>query len=408
MRDAGVFYGTAVVTNETATRADAVCGRTRGTGQLAASSGGAGAVTRRIAVPPARAGVRAAVRLRTLGWAPRSRLFVVGDGGGWSVDEDAGHVASAAARLGFRLGPARLARFSGGQGVFHTSHFAALERPWLSSTHALGVAWLHGRPGTDGHPEFDRAFSALRDRPERFASVQVTHGEMRTLVLEAGVPEERVHRVPLGVDLESFPLREPGARDEARAALGLPRDAFVVGSFQKDGVGWGEGLEPKLVKGPDVLLDTLARVRHVAPELLVLLTGPARGFVRAGLDRLGIPAVHLLAGSRAELGRAYRALDAYVIASRQEGGPKAALEALASGVPLVSTRVGQVPELGEDVACLAGVGDTEALAEGVLRVRAGDQAVLAQVERGRDAAERHALVRLDPLWAPVLDALARR
>jgi glycosyltransferase involved in cell wall biosynthesis len=362
---------------------------------------------RRAAVPPARAGVRGALRLRTLAWAPQSRLFVVGDGGGWSVDEDARHTAAAATRLGFRLGPTSWARFTGAQGVFHTSHFAALERPWLESTHALGTAWLHGRPGTAGHPEFDRAFEALRRDPGRFASLQVTHAEMRTLVLEAGVPGERVHTVPIGIDIESFPLRGPHERDEARTALGLPRDAFVVGSFQKDGVGWADGSEPKLVKGPDVLLDALALLRNRAPDLFVLLTGPARGYVRAGLERHGIPYLHVTAGSRGELGRAYRALDAYAIASRQEGGPKAALEALASGVALVSTRVGQVPELCEGSADLVEVGDAEGLAERLAVVRE-TRPSRAEVERGRKLAERHALELLDPLWEAVLDPLARR
>jgi glycosyltransferase involved in cell wall biosynthesis len=367
----------------------------------------AGARVRRAAAPPARAGIRGALRLRTLGWAPGSRLFVVGDGGGWSVDEDAAHTAAAARRLGFRLGPSRWARYTGAQGVFHTSHFAALERPWLEATHALGTAWLHGRPGTEGHPEFDRAYEALRRNPQRFSSLQVTHEEMRVLVLEAGVPGERVHRVPIGIDLESFPLRGPGGREEARAAIGLPREAFVIGSFQKDGVGWGEGNEPKLVKGPDVLLDALEMLRGRTPELFVLLTGPARGYVRAGLERQGIPYLHLTAGTRAELGRAYRALDAYAIASRQEGGPKAALEALASGVPLVSTPVGQVPELCDGVARLVEPADAEALAEGLASIREAPPPP-SDAARGRDVAERHALERLDPLWAPVLDPLARR
>ena len=368
----------------------------------------AAARVRRLAVPPARLGVRGVLRLRTRRWAPRSRLFVVGDGGGWSVDEDARHTAAAAERLGFRLGPARWARFTSGQGVFHTSHFAVLERPWLESSHALGAAWLHGRPGTEGHPEFDRAFETLRRHPERFAALQVTHDEMRRLVVGAGVPAERVHRVPIGIDLESFPFRRPGGRDEARAALELPREAFVVGSFQKDGVGWDEGLEPKLVKGPDVLLEALGLLREHVPELLVLLTGPARGYVRAGLDRLCIPYVHLVAGSRPELARAYRALDAYVVASRQEGGPKAALEAMASGVPLVSTRVGQVPELGDGSAWLVDAEDAAGLAEGLVRAREGGEATRGAVELGREVAERHALELLDPLWEPVLDALARR
>ena len=31
--------------------------------------------------------------------------------------------------------------------------------------------------------------------------------------------------------------------------LGIPEDYLVIGSFQKDGEGWGEGLKPKLIKG---------------------------------------------------------------------------------------------------------------------------------------------------------------
>ncbi len=90
-----------------------------------------------------------------------------------------------------------------------------------------------------------------------------------------------------------------------------------------------------------MLVAALERIRPGTPELFVLLTGPARGYVRRELERLAIPYRHVFAKDRAELARAYHALDVYVVASRQEGGPKAVLEALASGVPLVTTRVGQ-------------------------------------------------------------------
>ena len=63
-----------------------------------------------------------------------------------------------------------------------------------------------------------------------------------------------MHRIPIGIDVETFTLRSPDGVVAARRAFGLPESAFVVGSFQKDGVGWGEGTEPKLIKGPDVLL----------------------------------------------------------------------------------------------------------------------------------------------------------
>ncbi|MGH3016783.1 MAG: glycosyltransferase family 4 protein [Gaiellaceae bacterium] len=363
---------------------------------------------RRLAAPPRRASARGIVGLRTHGWDPHSRLFVLGDRGGWSVDEDAEHVAAAARRLGCQVGPQGWAQLTGKQSVFHTSHFEAVEPRWTSSSHRLGVAWLHGRPGTPGAPEFDRAFNVLRDDPERFSAVQVTHAEMEELVLAAGVDAPRVFRIPIGVDIEHFPAADAQRRADARPAFGLPPDAFVVGSFQKDGVGWGEGLTPKLIKGPDVLVDTLGRLREAVPGVVVLLTGPARGYVRGELERLRIPYRHALLASRAELARAYSALDVQIVTSRQEGGPKAVLEAMASGVPLVSTRVGQAAELVEHGVngWLADVDDAEALAALAARVYAGtDAAVLAA---GRATAERFALKRLEPLWARLFERLLDR
>jgi glycosyltransferase involved in cell wall biosynthesis len=362
----------------------------------------AAAPLRRLAGPPGRAAMRGLVGLRTRRWPDASRLFVVGERTGWSVDEDAAHVAAAAGRLGHEVAPAQWAAFAERQAVFLTSHFEAVGPRWTRSTHRLGVAWLHGRPGTPGAPEFDRAFDALRAEPGRFARIQVTHAELRALVLDAGVEEARVHTIPIGIDLEHFPLGDAAVRSAARAVLGLPDAAFVVGSFQKDGVGWGEGLEPKLVKGPDVLLAALERLRERAPELVVLLTGPARGYVTRGLGERSIPYRRVVAGSRAELARAYHALDVYVVASRQEGGPKAVLESLATGVPLVSTRVGQAPDLVEHGTngFLVDVEDAEALAEWAARVRDGAGDALRAA--GRETAEAHALERLDPQWAALL------
>jgi glycosyltransferase involved in cell wall biosynthesis len=230
---------------------------------------------------------------------------------------------------------------------------------------------------------------------------------MEELVLAAGVAPERVFRIPLGIDLENFPLGDAGRQAEARATLGLPESAFVVGSFQKDGVGWGEGLEPKLIKGPDVLVRVLGEVQAAAPELFVLLTGPSRGYVRGELERLGIPHRHLLARSREELARAYHALDVCLVASRQEGGPKAVLESMAAGVPLVCTRVGQAADLVEHGvnAALVAVEDVEALTEWTLRARKEGPAWRTA---GRTTAEAYAHDRLDERWAALLEGFVER
>ncbi len=326
------------------------------------------------------------------------------------MDEDAEHLAQAARRLGYEVAPTGWARFTGDQAVFHTSQFEAFTPCWLRSPHRLGVAYLHGRPGTPGMPEFDACFEALRRDPRRFDRVQVTHAEMHELVLSAGVDPSSVFRIPLGVDLARFPLGDAEARRRARQELGLPASAFVAGSFQKDGVGWGEGLEPKLIKGPDVLVAALARLHEGIPELVVLLTGPARGYVRRELELRGIPYRHVVAGSRAEFARAYRALDVYLVASRQEGGPKAALEAMACGVPLVSTRVGQVPDLVEHGrnGFLVDVEAAEALAEGARRVHDDGREAASVRAAGRATAETLSLERLDGRWEALLDGFVER
>src|SRR5207248_10341160 len=128
-----------------------------------------------------------------------------------------------------------------------------------------------------------------------------------------------VFQIPIGVDLEHFPLGPERARSE-----------FVIGSFLKDGVGMGEGLEPKLIKGPDTFVAVVARLRDSIPNLSVLLTGPARGYVRSELERLGVAHRHVLAGSRAELAQAYHAVAVCRVTSRQEGWPKSVLEARAT------------------------------------------------------------------------------
>ena len=363
---------------------------------------------RSLVAAPARRVARGFIRARTAGWARSSHLFSVGERTGWSVDEDARHVEGAARRLGYEVGRSEWARFARDQAVFLTSHFEALQPRWTGSSHRLATAYLHGRPGTTGYPEFDRAFEALRAAPDRLARIQVTHAEMHDLVLEAGVAPSAVHTIAIGIDIEHFPLVTPERHTAARTSLGLPTGAFVVGSFQKDGIGWGDGLEPKLIKGPDVLVGALQRIRLEVPELHVLLTGPARGYVCRELERLAIPYSHVLATSRVELAQAYQAIDVCVVPARQEGGPKALLEAMASGVPLVTTRVGQAPELVEHGSngWLVDVDDVESLADWTVRIRSG---VAPQIiDAGRGTAEQYALERLDPAWAALLAGFVER
>ena len=356
---------------------------------------------RRLVAPVGRPLRRAAVGLRTREWPAYSRLFVVYDREGWVLEHEARQLARVASSLGIPLGPAAWARGVSEQSVFHLSQFSALLHDPPRQVNRVGLAYFHGRPGTPGYPEFDACFDALRRRHAEIERVQVTNGDMEALVLEAGIARQKVHRIPIGIDVDAFPLRSEESRTAARQALGLPAAAFVVGSFQKDGVGWDDGAEPKLIKGPDVLLAVVELLRERFPELHVLVTGPARGYVRAGLERLGVPHRHELLPSVEAVAQAYHAIDVCLVTSRDEGGPRAVLEAMATGVPLVTTRVGQASELvrhGEN-GWLADVEDVDALVEWTAYVAESPADVLASVAHaGRETAEANSYDALRPCW----------
>ncbi len=186
-----------------------------------------------------------------------------------------------------------------------------------------------------------------------------------------------------------------------REELGIPQSAFVVGSFQKDGVGWEEGLEPKLIKGPDVFLSTIEKLKKDVGDLFVLLSGPSRGYVKRGLEKMQVPYKHMYIKSYPDVAKLFQTLDVYLVASRQEGGPKAILESMASGVPLVTTRVGQAMDMvkhGEN-GWMADVEDSESLARCILEVRGLDQdALIPILKKGRTTAEANTYESQFPLW----------
>jgi glycosyltransferase involved in cell wall biosynthesis len=361
---------------------------------------------RRLVAPVGRPLRRAAVGLRTREWPPHSHLFVEQEAAEWVLSYEARQLARTATALGVSLGPRSWARGVANQSIFHLSQFTLLLHDFERSGNNLGLSYFHGRPGTPGMPEFDACFETMRARHAEIDRIQVTNREMESLVLSTGIAPEKVHVIPIGIDVDVFRPRDDASGRASRARLGLPASAFVVGSFQKDGVGWGEGLEPKLIKGPDVLLSVAERLAERVPELHVLLTGPARGYVRAGLEGLGIPYRHLLLPDVDALADVYPAIDVCLVASRDEGGPRAVLESLATRVPLVTTRVGQAADLvrhGEN-GWMVEPEDVDGLVEWTLHVASASAGELEPVlAAGRALAERCSYVALRPRWRGLLE-----
>jgi len=213
------------------------------------------------------------------------------------------------------------------------------------SNRTVATIW-HGKPGQE--EKLTEALNYFKSHERSLDLVLVSNSLMEARLLNWGVRQEKLKILPLGVDLNSFQKGTPAEKQRLREEYRIPETAFCVGSFQKDGVGWGEGDEPKLIKGPDLFLEAMGILKKEIPELFVVLTGPSRGYVKKGLRRLGIPFIHHYVKNPREVSEFYKVLDVYLISSREEGGPSALLESMASGVPVVATKTGMCPDLIEN------------------------------------------------------------
>ncbi len=223
---------------------------------------------------------------------------------------------------------------------------------------------------------------------------------MENFILGSGIAKEKVYRIPLAVDIELFNKYSMANRIDLRNKLGIPENAFVIGSFQKDGVGWDDGGEPKLIKGPDVFLEVIKKVATERKNIWVFLTGPARGYVKNGLKRMNIPFVHNYVDDYRKIGELYNLLDLYLITSREEGGPMALLESMASGVPIVTTRVGQAIDIVKHKVngLVCDIEDVDSLYENVVLVINDKNMRELLIANGRKSAEEYSIKNQDLLW----------
>lgn len=167
----------------------------------------------------------------------------------------------------------------------------------------------------------------------------------RDKLIHFGVPEDKIVVIPLGIDLTKyFPPGPDFDKEQKRSEFGIKEGQIVIGSFQKDGNGWEIGMEPKLIKGPDVFCNIIEKIA-LKYDVFVLLSGPARGYVKSRLDNAKIPYYHIFQERADDVAKLYHLLDVYFVTSREEGGPKAILESMASGVPLIATKVGMAPDV---------------------------------------------------------------
>ncbi|HEX7055089.1 MAG TPA: glycosyltransferase family 4 protein [Burkholderiales bacterium] len=198
-----------------------------------------------------------------------------------------------------------------------------LGRPWSGSAHAKDV-WTT--------PEWEKR--------EKLADCEwlVTCNEANRAHLAALAPPGRVELVYHGLDLARFPKKEPGEKNAAKPAVIL----CVCRLVEK--------------KGVDVLLEALARIRHLDWQLVHVGGGPLEKKLRRKAEALGLAQRVTWRGPLAqrELLAVYRGADIFALASRvasdgdRDGLPNVLMEAQSQGLACVATRVSAIGELVRD------------------------------------------------------------
>jgi teichuronic acid biosynthesis glycosyltransferase TuaC len=199
-----------------------------------------------------------------------------------------------------------------------------------------------------------RLVEALRKATRVFSVSE----SLRQLALELGVPPDKVRVVGNGVDLSRF---RPMAQAQARLALNLPATAKVLVS-----VG---GLCER--KGFHRVIEILPQLRAAGHDVHLLVAGgpsPEGDWTQrlhAQVQQLGLAdRVHFLGPVPAdELHKVLSAADVFVLATRNEGWANVFLEAMACGLPVVTTRVGGNAEVvcQPSLGIVVPFGDADAL-----------------------------------------------
>jgi len=198
---------------------------------------------------------------------------------------------------------------------------------------------INSHHGTDGwlslsHRLLERSTVSLADR-----LVACSEAVRRCAVERLRLPAHKVVTIPNGVPLQRFASRE--SREQMRATLGLDPASRVIGSV-------GRLDEP--VKGYAVLLQAMDILSGSTPNVVCLICGdgPARAQLEQSVRERNLSEKVRFLGERHDIPMVLQALDLYVQPSLMEGFGLSVLEAMATGLPVVATNSGGLPEVVRD------------------------------------------------------------
>ena len=267
------------------------------------------------------------------------------------------------------------------------------------------VHTVHGWSFNDTHGRATRStFITLERLAARETDLLLCVSEAdRALGLSYGIGEPSAYRIlRSGIEAASYAPTD-GARSRVRRELGCAPDSVLVGSVGN----------LKAQKAPLDFVEPARRAHARDPRLRFVFAGDGelRGDVERAIARASLGSVVRLLGWRDDVPDLLAALDLFLLTSRFEGLPRAALQAVAAGVPVIATDTGGIAEVvvpGEG-GLLVPVGDVEAAAGAVVRLAAEPElgrrlAANARARLGADFDIRRMLRDLEEHYDDLLSA----
>ena len=158
----------------------------------------------------------------------------------------------------------------------------------------------------------------------------------------AKLTKKEIISIPFWVDQNIWKSLE--SKKDLRKKYGLNESDFLVGSFQRDTEG-SDLITPKLIKGPDILLQLIKEMKTTYKNLTVVLTGKRRQYLIKNFEKYEINYKYFEMVDIGQVNELYNILDLYLVTSRVEGGPQAILECAITKTPILSTDVGVASEI---------------------------------------------------------------
>ncbi len=248
--------------------------------------------------------------------------------------------------------------------IVHTRNLAALEAvlPAMLTGVKMRIHSEHGRDFNDISGDNKKHLLLRRTlMPAVSHSIALSRDLESYMHEKVGVPRRKITQIYNGVDTEKF---HPS--DKKNPALPFAQSGLVV-------FGTVGRMQP--VKDQSNLARAFVKMLKIAPQfrqnarLMMIGDGPLKNDAEAILDEAGCPELAWLPGARDDVPDIMRQMDVFVLPSLSEGISNTILEAMATGLPVIATRVGGNAELVDEneTGLLVPPADPEAMARGMIR-----------------------------------------